>query len=115
MVLFERETLCVVTEPNLKPVRCLPLAGLFALAGCNGSLPPATPQAQVRRQTAALLKNGMSEPEVTAVLGQPKLFRPGNGSRDDVAVYNVRGQNFTIYFYKNRLTRYVSSQQPVNR
>ncbi|HLK58261.1 MAG TPA: hypothetical protein VKU00_16970 [Chthonomonadaceae bacterium] len=42
-------------------------------------------------------------------------FRPGNGNRDDVAVYQLEDQTFTLYFYRNRLTRYVSSQQPVNR
>jgi outer membrane protein assembly factor BamE (lipoprotein component of BamABCDE complex) len=99
----------------LKPIPCLSVAGLFLLAGCQSDAPPSTPQAKIRRQTSAKLRSGMSEAEVATVLGQPTQFRPGNGNRDDVAVYRVGDQTFTIYFYQSRLTRYVSSQRPVNR
>jgi outer membrane protein assembly factor BamE (lipoprotein component of BamABCDE complex) len=99
----------------LKPIPCVCAAGLSLLAGCNSNAPPSTPQAQMRRQTTAKLRNGMTEAEVATVLGQPTEFRPGNGTRDDVAVYRVKDQTFTIYFYQNRLTRFISSQQPVNR
>jgi len=99
----------------MKPIQYASVAGLCLLAGCNPNLAPSTPQSMVRRQTAAKLRNGMFENEMAAVLGQPIEFRAGNGARDDVAVYRVKDQTFTIYFYRYRLTRYVSSQQPVNR
>jgi hypothetical protein len=101
--------------PLLKPIQYVSVACLFALPGCNPNAPPSTPQAQVRRQTSAKLKNGMTEAEVETELGKPTEFRPGAGKRDDVAVYRVNDQTFTLYFYRNRLTRYVSSQKPVNR
>ena len=110
------ETLSAVDlEPKLKPIQCLPVVGLCLFVGCRSAGPPSTPQAAIRRQTSAKLRNGMSESDVAAVLGKPIEFRPGNGNRDDFAVYHVKDQTFTIYFYRNRLTRYISSQQPVNR
>ena len=102
-------------EAVLKPLQLLSVAALCLLAGCSSNTPLSTPQAVVRRLTTAKLHTGMSESEVAAVLGRPAEFRPGNGARDDVAVYHVKDQTFTIYFYRNRLTRYVSSQLPVNR
>ena len=105
----------VALEPNVKPIYFIAVAAICPLVGCHSDVVPATPQSAVRRQTTAKLHNGMTEAEVAATLGQPAEFRPGNGARDDVAVYHVTDQTFTIYFYRNRLTRYVSSQQPVNR
>jgi hypothetical protein len=102
-------------EKPLKRVHGI-LIGLFVgLAGCHSPGPPSTPQAAVRRQTSARLHRGMTEAEVAASLGKPSEFRAGNGTRDDVAVYRIEGQTFTIYFYRGRLTRFVSSQLPVNR
>ena len=98
----------------MKHARYASLFGLCVLAGCRSGGVLATPEAETRRETSAKLHNGMSEAEATAALGQPAEFRPGNGKKDDVAVYRVKDQNFTIYFYQDRLTRYVSSQQPVN-
>lgn len=110
------ETSSFITwEPTLKPIHCLSVAAICLLAGCHSNAPPSTPQAWVRRQTSAKLHRGMTEAEVAKGLGQPMEFRPGNGNRDDVAVYQLEDQTFTLYFYRNRLTRYVSSQQPVNR
>ncbi len=85
------------------------------LAGCSTNPVPSSPQATIRRQTSAKLRTGMSEADVSQVLGNPTEFRPGNGARDDVAVYRVGDQTFTIYFYQDHLTRYVSSEHPVNR
>ena len=91
-------------------------SGLVCLsAGCQSPAVPSTPGALIRRQTSAKLRKGMTVQEVATVLGEPTEFRPGKGNRDDVAVYRVKDQTFTIYFYQNQLTRYVSSQQPVNR
>jgi hypothetical protein len=105
----------ITWEPIIKPIHCLAAAAIFLLAGCRSNTPPSTPQAWVRRQVSAKLHSGMTEAEVAQVLGQPKEYRPGNGKRDDVAIYRLEDQTFTLYFYQNRLTRYVSSQQPVNR
>jgi hypothetical protein len=102
-------------EILLKPILFLCGAALSLLAGCNSNAPLSTPQATVRRQTIRKLNKGLTEAEVARALGQPTQFRPGNGTRDDVAVYRVGDQTFTIYFFHDRLTRYVSSQQPVNR
>jgi len=82
--------------------------------GCHLGAPP-DHDATIRYETRAKLRNGMTETEVNQVLGRPSEFRPGNGTRDDVAVYRVGDQSFTTYFYQGRLTRVVSSRKPVNR
>ncbi|MEP6754844.1 MAG: hypothetical protein ABJA67_05040 [Chthonomonadales bacterium] len=94
----------------------MPLVALLVVAvGCRNNSLSSSPQAKVRRETSAKLRVGMTTKEVAQTLGQPTEFRRGNATRDDVAVYKVTDQTFTIYFYQDRLTRYVSSQQPVNR
>ena len=101
-------------EAVLKSLQYYFLAGLCLVSGCGSNRAPVL-QTEARRQIAAKLRVGMSEGEVSAVLGQSMEFRPGNGHRDDVGVYRVKGHTFTIYFYQKRLTRYMTSQQPVNR
>jgi hypothetical protein len=102
--------------PNSTSVGLVLLVTLCLPAGCRLGARPDDHDAAVRHQTRAKLHNGMTQAEVDQTLGRrPSEFRPGGGRRDDVALYPVGDETYTLYFYQGRLTRVVSSRKPVNR